>query len=630
MCGIYGVIGAAGELAPAMRAMRDALRHRGPDGEGLVHLKGAILGHLRLSIIDLTEAAAQPLWDSGRRVCITYNGEIYNYRELRQECLAAGLDLHSQSDTEVIAGQYLLHGERAFARLNGMFAFCLHDARTGESYLVRDPMGIKPLYYAETPAGLVFASELGALMRSGLVSSDVDRAALQAYLQLDYVPAPMALLRGVRKLREGHLLHADAKGGRTIRAYSPLAGPSPEQRRWDDPVAELSRILREVVKRQMIADVPVGVFLSGGLDSSIVAQMASEVAPSRIRTFSIGFEDASFDESRHFDAVARAIGSEHHTEVLSASAMLEIVPRIAEVLSEPVADGSIFPTYLLARFTRQSVKVALSGDGADELFAGYPTYRAARIADRLPMTAARRPLLAAANALLPVRHENFSFDFKVKKFLAGLHRDPILRNARWLGTFLPEDLPDLLEDFQPAPQHKLEAMLHEPAALAPRGNALEALLRTDQRFYLQDGVLVKVDRASMAHSLEVRVPMLDLELADFARSLGPEWKLRGRSFKAILKAHAARAPLPAAVVTRPKKGFGAPLAFWFRGPLRDLAGDVLAPARLARRGLLRPAYVTRLLEEHWSGRRDHRKAIFNLLLLTMWLDALDATPRFVG
>jgi asparagine synthase (glutamine-hydrolysing) len=304
--------------------------------------------------------------------------------------------------------------------------------------------------------------------------------------------------------------------------------------------------------------------------------------------------------------------------------MLELVPRIPKVACEPLADGSIFPTYLLSRFARRHVTVALSGDGADELFAGYPTYRAAAWAgpaSHLP-TSWRRGAAATAHALLPVSRRNFSLDFKVKKFLDGLHPDPILRNIRWLGSFLPEQLPGLLEDFEPTHQEELEAMLHEPA----RGlsNGLEQLLRTDQRFYLQDGVLVKVDRASMAHALEVRVPFLDPDIVAFAHQLPADRKLAGRRFKLLLKQF-ARHRLPEAVWRRPKKGFGTPLAHWFRHELKELLGDCLAPTRMHTGGLFRPDAVARLLEQHWAGSHDHRKPLFNLLTFTLWQDHMLGT-----
>ncbi len=633
MCGIYGVLHPARDYTDVLATMREFLRHRGPDGEGMERLPTGVLGHLRLSIIDLSEKGAQPMWDAQRRACITFNGEIYNYRELRQECLDAGVRLVSTSDTEVILNQYLLHGRSAFDRLNGIFAFCLYDAASGDYFLIRDPMGIKPLYYAERGAEVFFASEMKALARTGILPPEIDPAALQAYLQLDFVPAPLAMVRGVRKLREGHLLHVTEGGRRETSRYTSLPeSASPVERPLEQDVREYGRLVRQAVKRQLVADVPVGVFLSGGIDSSTIAKVATEVTGAPVDTFSIGFEDPSFDESRFFSDVARSVGSRHHMEILGPKSLLDFLPRVPHVACEPVADGSIFPTYLLCRFARSHVKVVLSGDGADELFGGYPTYRAAAGTGWLGRMPASwgRALARAAHATMPVSYDNFSLDFRVKKLLEGIHPDPILRNARWLGSFAPEDLPRLMTTWDPGMQARLESMLHEPSAAANGAGSLERLLRSDQRFYLQDGVLVKVDRASMASALEVRVPFLDPDMVAFARALPPDRKVRGRQFKRIMKIY-AEGRLPEAVIRRPKKGFGTPLGKWFRGELKELLGDALSPERMRSLGLFRSDYVSRLVDDHWKGRRDNRKLLFNLLLFTLWHDTLrDRRPPGLG
>ena len=633
MCGIYGVLRPSRDYSPELADMGEILRHRGPDGEGLEQLPRSVLGHRRLSIIDLTSAGAQPMWDADRRACITSNNEIYNYRELRRECLDAGMTFRSTSDTEVILNQFLLHGEEAFGRFNGIFALCLFDATTGDHWLARDPMGVKPLYYAERGDEIFFASELKALARTGVVPGSVDHGALQAYLQLDFVPAPLSILAGVRKLREGNLLHVPARGPARLRRFSTLPeSVATSPRGYEEDVREYGRLVGQAVRRQLVADVPVGVFLSGGIDSSTIASVATEVTGAPVETFSIGFEDPSFDESAYFRDVAASIGSSHHTETLSPRALLDFLPSLPHVACEPLADGSIFPTYLLCRFARGSVKVILSGDGADELFGGYPTYQAAAFSGllgRMP-PAVGRALAGAAHAILPVSYDNLSFDFKVKKTLAGLHPDPVLRNARWLGSFPPEELPSILQAFDPGMQSDLEAMLHEPSDAADGAGPLERLLRMDQRFYLQDGVLVKVDRASMASALEVRVPFLDSDMVAFARSLPADRKIGGGRFKRIMKAW-ARGRLPEAVLRRPKKGFGTPLGKWFRSELRDLVGDLLDPGRMERQGFFRGAAVRRIVEDHWSGRRDNRKLIFNLLAFAMWHDTLaDRAPAAVA
>ena len=636
MCGIHGVLQPRGDVGAGIDAMHAALAHRGPDGDGIAPAGDAILGHRRLSIIDLSVAAAQPLWDVERRACIVFNDEIENYRQLRDECRAAGLEFHSTSDTEVIVNLYRLHGESSFAMLNGIFAFCLVDVRSGDSYLVRDRAGIKPLYYAQTPRGLAFASELGALIKSGLVAREVDHAALQAYTMLDFVPSPMSMLRGVKKLPGGMVLRMVRDGTLTTRPYLPVIlsredgeGPVAQERHGsfgvfapqDDRRGQCRALLREVVERQLVADVPVGVFLSGGIDSSLIAANAADAAGT-IDTFSIAFDDPSFDERRYFDAVAKTIGSRQHTEVLNASAMAALLPSIAEIVTEPLADGSIFPTMLLSRFARSHVKVVLSGDGADELFAGYPTHvvaGAGRIAALSPRLF-RRLALSAAHALLPASHANLSREFKVKKWIEGVDRDPIRQNERWLSSFQPEGLPSILERFDERVADDLDRLLHEPS----RGVCgLEAILRTDRRFYLEDGVLVKTDRASMSTALEVRVPFLDNAMIAFADSLPANLKLRRGTTKWILR-QLARERFPDSIWRRPKKGFGAPLARWFAGELRDFVRDTLSPDRVRRRGFHRAEAVTRLLDEHESRRRDHRKKIFNVLMFSLWYDWMTA------
>lgn len=617
MCGIAGVISQDERLAPLAHRMHETLGHRGPDGEGSETLGGVTLCHRRLSIIDLSDAAAQPMWSSSHEAVIVYNGEIYNFRELREECVRRGMAFRTSSDTEVVLNLYLLDGEKAFARLNGMFAFCLHDRRSGDSWLVRDPMGIKPLYWTAVGKGVAFASELGALIAARCVPFEIDREALQAYVQLDVVPAPMSIIRGVQKLPGGSLLRIAANGLVTQQRYSRLAveesAPAPDAA---GDVERFDALVRAAVERHLVADVPVGVFLSGGIDSSIVARVAASVA-GRVSTYSIAFDDPSFDESNWSSAVAKLIGSDHHVERLTAAAMLDLAPEAARVTSEPLADGSIFPTLLLSRFTRGDVKVALSGDGADELFAGYPTHRMIRAGRAFAVfpRPVRRLISTGLHAALPVSHDNLSLDFRIKKFVDGADRDPVLQNERWLGSFAPEELGNLLTTFDRGAQDRLLLAFHEPGAGID--DPLERVLRTDRRFYLQDGVLVKVDRASMNSSLEVRVPMLDHDVVRFANGLPADRKLRHGESKWLLRQWAKR-HFPDEIWKRPKKGFGVPLARWFRGELRGLLHDTLSPASVARDGFFQPAAVERLLQAHDQGRRDERKRLFNLLTFTLW------------
>jgi asparagine synthase (glutamine-hydrolysing) len=616
MCGIVGAISNSPGVAGQVSGMRDWLRHRGPDETGCVSLPGAEFGHCRLSIIDLSAAGAQPMWDVTGQACITYNGEIYNFSELRAECLARGAEFRSHSDTEVILNLYLLDGTRAFERLNGMFAFALFDARSRETFIVRDPMGIKPLYYAVTERGVFFASELGAMIEGGAIPFAVDDDALAAYLQLDYVPTPDSIVRGVQKLESGHFLIVDGKWTIRTERYATWDPPIRSAATPDECLAEFGTRIKHAVQRQLVADVPVGVFLSGGIDSTIVAAIAAELCGT-IDTFSVAFAEESFDERPFFNVVAEQIGSRQHTAEITARDMLSALPDLPRILSEPVADGSIFPTALLCRHTRSSVKVALSGDGADELFGGYPTYTLRTTAQVLSMLPAgvRRSAAAVAAAVLPAGSGNLTFGYKVQKFLRGLHRDPIERNHLWLGTFTSDEVAQLIGDrFSSVANRRL----HQRLTGAASGlTGVEALLRTDQRFYMQDQVLVKVDRASMAAGLEVRVPFLDREIVTFARALPPSEKVSAGVTKKLLRRYVAQR-FPPAISGRPKKGFGAPLAVWFRKELKALTGDVLLGGSAST--FFRRDVVERLLMQHWSGRADHRKKIFNLLQYVLWHD----------
>jgi asparagine synthase (glutamine-hydrolysing) len=627
MCGIFGILRPRGEVEPPMQRMLAATRHRGPDGEGIERPEGATLGHVRLAIIDPSPAGRQPMVGPSGRTWITFNGEIYNYRELRAECIAAGIPIRTGSDTEVLLGLYELLGEGAFDRLEGIFAFALHDLRSGESWLVRDRFGVKPLHYAETPAGIVFASELRGLLASGLVPPEIDPGSLSTYLRLDSVPAPATILRGVRRLRGGHLLRVERDGGIESSPFAKPEDPSPVHppASGEEDLRGLESRLDDAVLRQLVSDVPVGVFLSGGLDSAAVASSAARATGGAIEAFSIGFEDRSFDESGPAREVAKRLGLRHHLEVVRDRDVLDLVPRLASLASEPLADGSLLPTNLLARFARERVKVALSGDGGDELLGGYPTHAIAPFAalpSRLP-AGLRRSLSAALRRILPAGERNFSFDFRLRKLVEGLDPDPILRNARWLGSFQPEELPRLLVDFDPSHLGATDRLLHEPSAEAAGCNPLERILRTDQRFYLGDGVLQKVDRASMAVALEVRVPLLDRELVRFAQHLPANRKIRGTRTKVLLR-QLVESRLGAEVASRPKKGFGAPFSRWFRGELRPLVEEILSARRIADGGLFRPEFVRRLVDDHMTRRADERKRILNLLVLELWRDAARA------
>ncbi len=646
MCGIAGILSYDGPVdAVALRRMTAALRHRGPDDEGF-HIEEAAergprigLGFRRLSIIDL-DGGHQPMCNEDGSVWVILNGEIYNFAALRAELEARGHTFRTRSDTETLVHLWEEHGTDCVDKLNGMFAFALWDARRRALFLARDRMGKKPLYWVDTGRSLLFASELKGLLQHPDCPRNIDRRALAKYLAYEYVPSPWCIFESVHKLPAAHTLLWES--GRTdVRRYwdmhftgSQNGSGNGARRHEADYAAELRDRLREAVRLRLVSDVPLGVFLSGGIDSSsIVAMMAELMPPASIKTFSIGFEDRSFDESSHARRVAQFFGTDHREEVLRPDTMVDILPEVAGFLDEPFADASIVPTYLLSRFTRQHVTVALGGDGGDELLAGYPTFQAARAARfyRVPRLLHERILQPLAERL-PVSHDNFSLDFKLKRFLRGVMHRPGVRNQVWLGAFDPIGQAEILGGDPTADAHGATGRAYDvyddiarAEAECPSSNPLERLIYLYCRFYLQDDILVKVDRASMACSLEVRAPFLDYTLVEFLNGIPPDLKLRGMQTKYILK-RAMSSRLPPGIAGRGKKGFGIPVAKWFRSELRELAGDVLSESRIRRQGILDWPVVARLLDEHWNGVRDNRKQLWTLFVFQLWFDRFTGRP----
>jgi asparagine synthase (glutamine-hydrolysing) len=621
VCGIVGNVLARGDRTPdptVLKRMNDRLVHRGPDDEGFFLEGPAALAMRRLKIIDLA-TGHQPMSGEHGRVWAVFNGEIYNYRELTAELTGRGHTFRTRSDTEVIVHGYEERGLASLGDLEGMFAFALWDAPARTLVLARDRLGIKPLYYAALPDQIVFASELKALVEHPAIDRALDLTALSRYLAHEYVPAPASIFRTIRKLPAGHwLTYTD--GRLKVEPYWMLDFRHERAIDAREAVEKLRDVLDLAVRQHLVSDVPLGVFLSGGIDSSAVAALATRHAGGRLKTFSIGFEDPSFDESRHARRVAQALGTDHHEEVLDVGGARELVERLPGLLDEPLGDASLIPTFLLSRFTRRSVTVALSGDGGDELFAGYPTYQAHRLARALRPVPRwlRRRLVQPAIERLPVSLSNLSVDFKLKRFVQGLDYQDVERHAVWLGAFTPAEqrelfTPDALERME-APSY---AAFHEILAAAPPVQGLERMLYLDLKGYLGEGVLTKTDRASMACSLEVRVPLLDRRVVELAARLPMGLKLRGLTTKYVLKRALADA-LPPETLARPKKGFGMPLGHWFRGPLRPLAREVCGPDAIRRGGLFRPEVVERLFSEHESLRRDHRKKLYTLLAFQLW------------
>lgn len=634
MCGIYGYVSSRGGIQPEiLRRMGDTLRHRGPDDEGewIQHSEelAVALGHKRLSIIDLTSAAKQPISDEDGKIWLTYNGEIYNFRELRSELAAKGHTFKSTSDGEIIVHLYEEMGAACLERLKGMFAFALWDETQQSLFLARDRIGKKPLHYAIYDGGIAFASEIKALLKHPQVVKEIDLSALNKYLTFEYVPAPATIFKSIKKLEPGHYLSYQ-NGKSEIKKYwdIPLADYPIGFKTEDEYAEELRDILERAVRSRLVADVPVGVFLSGGIDSGVIAALAAK-ADRKIECFSIGFDEPSFDESSHAKSIAKALGLNHRLKIFNTREMLDNLDELPNFLDEPLADASILPSYLLSKVASERLKVALSGDGGDELFAGYPTYQAHRIItyyDLLPETL--KNSVKALAAWLPVSHGNISTDFKIKQFLRGAGVSPEIRFFMWMGSFTESEKKGLLSsDVRAALAHEntyedVFAYIRESGL----NKDLERILYLSMKLYLQDDILVKVDRAAMANGLEVRCPLLDQELVEFACRLPMQYKLHGLKTKYLLK-KAAAGILPDSIINRKKKGFGIPISKWLTGELKSYMLDYLGEERIKRQGYFNYPYIKGLIDDHLHKRKDHRKLLWTLLIFQIWHDRVFENPR---
>ena len=631
MCGIVGFLTSKAVDIPdheILRRMRESLAHRGPDDKG-EYIRPlceggpfVFLGHRRLSIIDLS-GGHQPLSNEDETVWVIFNGEIYNFEELSRELKGRGHQFRTRSDTEVIVHAYEEYKEDCFRYLNGMFAIGIWDETRKQLVLARDRLGKKPLYYSFIDGTFLFASELKAIMLYPAFPRKVDQLSLMKYLFFEFIPSPHTIFKDSKKLPAASYLLWDKKGIEVREYWSPFNNEKTEENlSLAEAELRLTELLKQSVKRRLISDVPLGVFLSGGIDSSAISALAQNENPGKIKTFSIGFEDPSFDESKYASLVSQFLGTEHHEQQMTPADLLNIIPNLPDILDEPMADASILPTYLLAKFTREHVTVALGGDGGDELFAGYPTYLAHKFASQYQrFLRPLHPIITFLGNLLPVSDDNISFDFKVKKFLPGIGYPDGIRNSVWLGSFSFPDLnrilsPDIDTQFDPIRLVEDISLCEGRVALKDQITQLQYL---DLKLYLQESILVKVDRASMACSLEVRAPLLDHEFVEFVMGLPSKWKLNGFTSKYILK-KAMKNFLPDEVIQRKKKGFGVPIAKWVKGPLKELFGDLLSADRIRREGFLNPEYVSSLLQDHLQNKKDNRKQLWTLLVWELWVN----------
>jgi asparagine synthase (glutamine-hydrolysing) len=618
MCGIAGQI-ALGSGGPVslddVHRMTDEMTHRGPDDEGFF-LDGArrvALGMRRLSIIDVA-TGQQPVFTEDRSVACVLNGEIYNFRALRQELEAKGHIFKSASDTEALAHLYEEYGLESLRRLRGMFAFAIWDARTDTLVVARDPLGKKPLYYAEYDGRLSFASEISALTALPGVPRDLDPTAVDLYLTYSYIPAPYSIFRGVRKLPPAHVMTV-RQGRVTIERYWAIEDCEPLRSAKEDLLAQVRGALRDAVRVRLVSDVPLGCFLSGGVDSSSVVALMSELSAKPVSTFSIGFADEEFNELEHARTVARHFGTDHHEFVVSPDAV-EVLPQIVRHFGEPFGDSSAIPTWYLAKVARQHVTVALNGDGGDELFAGYDWYRSARTLDRLGR--ALPGLIARGLSAAPTA--GFRVGTRLRRVGERLRMEPAERFTS-LRRFLSEDVKTRLygQELLAARGQAAERYLPEHYEQAG-GRGLWKYQQTDITTYLAEDLLVKVDRMTMAHSMEGRSPLLDQELLALCARIPERLKVDSGGGKALLRQ--AMGPMfPKRFFDRPKMGFSVPLARWLREDLRGECYGKVCGSVLGRVGWIRADTARTMLDEHCSGRRDWSAQIWNLLVLAEWAES---------
>ena len=619
MCGIAGFIGKG--TSEDLKGMIGAVSHRGPDDQGIFLQKEVGLAHARLSIIDLSPAGHQPMADENKKIWLTFNGEIYNFKELRQELEKTGkYRFKSQTDTEVIIYAWKEYGEKMFDKLDGMFAFALYDSEKETLILASDRLGKKPLYWSMQNGNLLFGSELKALMAHESFQKELDFDSLDKYLFYEYIPAPQTIFKNTQKLEPAtYLIYKN--------------GQIKKQRYWEmnfDPIPiseseaaeKLDMLLSKAVEKRLISDVPLGILLSGGIDSSTIAYYAQKLSPEKVKTFSIGFQEKSFDESPYAKLVADFLKTDHHHAVFTPETVMSLIPSIAEILDEPMADPSILPTHLLSKFARQKVTVALSGDGNDELMAGYNTFQAqalSRLYEKLPFPL-RRTAAKILN-LVPASEKNFSIEYSLKKFTGDFEGSPVERHHRWMASFSDKERKSIYapEIQKTMNENKPAALLDDYLADISDASLENKVLYLYLKTYLPNDILVKTDRASMRVGLEVRCPFLDRQIVEFVNSLPYDYKYRGLGGKYILK-QLMKNRLPPSIINRPKKGFGIPLTRWLKYELRSLCEELLSPEKIKEQGIFDADAVQRIESEHFAGKKDRRKELWTLMVFQLWFD----------
>ncbi len=615
MCGIVGFIGQGSEND--INIMTDSISYRGPDDRGVFFKQGVGLGHRRLSILDLSPLGHQPMVSEDGNVVIIFNGEIYNFLELKNTFLSK-YNFKGSSDTEVILYLYLEFGDKVFSMIQGMFSIAIYDFNNKKLLLARDRMGKKPLYWGLYDDTLLFASEPKALFGHKKFRKEIDLNSLNKYFQFEYIPTPRSIYKGLNKLEPGHLVVYQNNSIKKIKFWDIKSQNININTKH--AIERLDRLMSESVKKRMVADVSIGIFLSGGIDSSAIAYYATKNSKDKIKTFSIGFNDKSFDELKYANIVSKYLNTEHHEKILSEKDSIDVIYNISNLLDEPLADSSIIPTYLLSKYAREHVTVALGGDGGDELFWGYDTFIAHKLSfiyDIVPDFI--KNILINFIDKIPTSFSNISLDFKIKKFIHGYVGNPLYRHFTWLGAFDRnernklfrnnilneikgtnefEDIDNYIKSFSENKGYDINSYLY-------------------QRTYMMDDILVKVDRASMYNSLEVRTPFLDTDIVDFANSLPIKLKCKGLNRKFILK-KLLEGKIPREIIYRKKKGFGIPIAKWLRSDLKPLIEELLNKDYINKQNIFNYDYIKILIDDHMNMTRDNRKYLWSLLVFQMW------------
>jgi len=619
MCGVAGFIGSGSKKD--LEHMIASVKHRGPNDEGSFFEGDVALGHTRLSVLDLSSAGHQPMFNLKKTLGVVFNGEIYNFKELKKELSSLGYSFSGNSDTEVLLYLYEHFKEKCFEKLNGMFAIAIYDFDENKLVLARDRMGKKPLYWARVNDTFIFGSEMKVLMAHSLFKKEIDIPSLNKYLLYQYVPTPHTIFKNVFKLEPAtYLIY---KGNNIVKEKFWNANFKTKKIAFKEALQTLDKELEASVERRLVSDVPIGVFLSGGLDSSTIAYYAQKKSTQKIKTFSIGFEETNFDESKYARKVADFLGTEHHEKIISAKDSLAFIPKIADLLDEPMADPSIIPTYLLSKFAKENITVALGGDGGDELFGGYQTFQAeyfVRWYKMIPLFFRKFFIEKIVNNI-PLFDKDFSALFFLRKFINGIENSNFYTHQNWLAAYSKEDRKQLFKrelwkslgtenEFEDVDRYVGEIEVDDER---------QKLLYMYMRTYLMDEVLVKVDRASMVHALEVRAPLLDHRLIDFVTSLPYEFKVHRLNTKYILKQLMKNA-LPQDIISRSKKGFSIPLSLWLRGDLKDFCNTVLSKEKTEKLGLFNYAYIEKIKNEHFVGTKNNSRKLWTLLVFFLWYE----------